>query len=579
MTSFLDRVLAPFVGAMSPEAIPGWFGELAPASADAFAAQPAASTALLLLGFALATFASEDLACIGAGLMVAEGRLAFVPAAFACAVGIWAGDVLLFVGGKVAGRSLVRRRPFSWFLGEAALERGAAFFRRHGVRAIFVSRFTPGLRVPTYVAAGVTGMPLGRFATWFACAALAWTPLLVGVAALFGDRALAALDAVNAHPILAVVVVLVALIALERVVLRLFTWRGRRLLRSSWRRWTRWEFWPAWAFYPPVLAYILGQAIRHRSLRVLTAANPGIDASGIVGESKSAILGLLDHVPEHVARFVRIERGGASETRLAQAVEFMHRESLTLPLVVKPDVGQRGSGVRIVRDVDALARALEAARELDLLVQEYVPGHEFGVFYVRHPTEERGRVISITEKRLPCVEGDGHSTLETLILADTRAIGAAPTYLAQHAERLEHVPARGESVPMASIGNHCRGALFLDGAAYRTEALERALDRVCVPARGFYFGRFDLKVETLDDLLSGRRFKIVELNGLTSEATHIYDPAHGLWHAYRTLFEQWRIAFAIAAHNVRAGAPTIGVVPIMQRWWADRRRGALREAL
>jgi hypothetical protein len=46
----------------------------------------------------------------------------------------------------------------------------------------------------------------------------------------------------------------------------------------------------------------------------------------------------------------------------------------------------------------------------------------------------------------------------------------------------------------------------------------------------------------------------VELNGATAEATDIYDPRNRLGSAYRTLFEQWRILFEIAAANVARGA-------------------------
>jgi membrane protein DedA with SNARE-associated domain len=551
--------------------------DLGPLDVDALAGDASTPTWLLWLGLAFATFASEDLACIGAGLLVAKGRIAFVPAALACTVGIWVGDVLLFLAGRGIGRSIARVPPFSWFLTPAAVARGAAFFDRHGIRSIFVSRFTPGLRLPTYVAAGVSGMPLPKFAAWFACAAVLWTPALVGVAAAFGDRALGALDAVSAHPWLSILLVLASLWFVERVLLRLLTWRGRRLLWSSWRRLTRWEYWPAWAFYPPVLLYVLWLALRHRSLSVLTAANPGIDASGVVGESKSAILRLLEHAKEHVARFEVIERGGTPQQRLARAQAFLQRERLTYPVVVKPDIGQRGSGVRIVHDDRALGDALENARELDLLVQEHAPGEEFGVFYVRHPRQPRGQIFSITEKRLPDVIGDGASTLETLILRDARAVCVAPTYFALHADRLDFVPAAGEAVRLAQIGNHCRGALFLDAEHLCTEELTRALDRVCVPAAGFYFGRFDLKVASVDDLRAGRAFKIVELNGLTSEATHIYDPKHGLLAAYRVLFAQWRHAFAIASHNARGGATTTPVAAIVRRWWEDRRRNTVRE--
>lgn len=53
--------------------------------------------------------------------------------------------------------------------------------------------------------------------------------------------------------------------------------------------------------------------------------------------------------------------------------------------------------------------------------------------------------------------------------------------------------------------------------------------------------------------MAGKDFKIVEVNGVTSEATHIYDPSVSLWQAYRVLMEQWRIAFEIGRRNRDAG--------------------------
>jgi hypothetical protein len=103
------------------------------------------------------------------------------------------------------------------------------------------------------------------------------------------------------------------------------------------------------------------------------------------------------------------------------------------------------------------------------------------------------------------------------------------------------------------LGSHCRGALFLDGGWIKTEELERAIDDLCRGSEGFYFGRFDIRAPTIEDFRRGENFKVVELNGVTSEATHIYDPRNGLLSAYRTLFEQWRIAFRVGAQNRARG--------------------------
>ncbi len=194
------------------------------------------------------------------------------------------------------------------------------------------------------------------------------------------------------------------------------------------------------------------------------------------------------------------------------------------------------------------------AISIDVLIQEYVPGHEFGVFYYRRPGEQKGRIFSITDKRLPVVRGDGIQTLERLILGDRRAICMADHYLAQQADQLERVPAPGEQVRLVELGTHCRGAIFLDGRSVHSDALERAIDAISRCFRGFYFGRYDIRARDVESLKRGEGFKVIELNGVTSEATHIYDPRIGLLKAYRTLFEQWRLAFEIGSLNRERGA-------------------------
>ena len=63
---------------------------------------------------------------------------------------------------------------------------------------------------------------------------------------------------------------------------------------------------------------------------------------------------------------------------------------------------------------------------------------------------------------------------------------------------------------------------------------------------------------SIADLKNGRHFKVVELNGVTSEATNIYDPANSLWRAYGILMRQWKLAFQIGEVNRRNGSPPVG---------------------
>jgi hypothetical protein len=155
---------------------------------------------------------------------------------------------------------------------------------------------------------------------------------------------------------------------------------------------------------------------------------------------------------------------------------------------------------------------------------------------------------------MPEVIGDGEHTLEELILSDERAVTIAALYLRAHADRLQEVPARGETIRLVSIGTHCRGAIFRNGAHLVTPELEASIEALSGEFEGFHFGRYDLRAASEEAFREGRDFKVIELNGLTSEATHIYDARTPLREAYRVLFEQWRIAFEIAAANRDAGA-------------------------
>ena len=326
---------------------------------------------------------------------------------------------------------------------------------------------------------------------------------------------------------------------------------------STWRRGTRWEFWPPWIFYPPVLAYVACLMAKHRSMTVFTATNPAILAGGFIGESKFDILQGLSGSGEYVARSSLLDGKLSTADKILAVSRFMVDEGLTFPIVLKPNYGQRGSGVVVVRSAEALEACIRQS-SVDTIVQEYVDGAEFGVFYYRYPSEPHGRVFSVTEKKFPAVVGDGRRTLEQLILHDERAVCAARLYCDRHRDELSVVPADGEAFPLVELGTHCRGAMFLDGGWVLTQALEDRFDAIARGFDGFYFGRFDVRLDgDAEAFRAGHGFKIIELNGVTSEATHIYHPGTPLIRAYGVLMTQWRIAFEIGAESRRCGvAPT-----------------------
>lgn len=534
---------------------------------DPRAVPPARGVALVVLCalLALATLVSEDLACIAAGLLVAAGRLAFWPATLACLSGIVVGDVGLFLAGRVLGRAALARAPLRWFVSAASVERAGAWFARRGLALVFASRFIPGARLPTYVAAGIVRTPVLRFGFYFLIAAVLWTPVLVGIAALLGEPALRLFERFREWALLGVPLVIVGLVVLMRIVVPALTHRGRRRLFGTWLRWSRWEFWPPWLAYPPIVLAILWFGVRYRGFTLFTACNPAIDASGVIGERKHAILDGLRHgAPERVARYVLVRAGESSDARRERAHAWLAAEAITFPVVLKPDAGQRGTGVVFIDDARDLDARLDAL-VVDSLLQECVTGPEYGVFYARRPGSPQGTIISITIKELPYVEGDGVRTLEDLILDDARAVAMADAYIDRFGPRVASVPARGERVRLVDVGTHCRGAVFLDGRDLATTALREEIDRIARGFAGFYFGRFDVRAASPDDLRGAGAFKVIELNGVTSEATHVYDPAIGIGEAYRTLIEQWRLAFEIGAENRRAGARTAGAWSLLGR--------------
>lgn len=524
-----------------------------------------------------ATFVSEDLTCVAAGLAGATGAMPPLLAGAATGLGIWLGDLGLYALGRWLGAAALDRERVQRWLPPERVDACRAGFRAKGLRWLWITRFLPGVRTPTYLVAGALRIDFRWFATVTLVAVAAWTPLFVGAVYLSGEAALGWVAAIGGAAWLAVLAVLALWWLAANVLVQLCTWRGRRLLLGRWRRLARWEFWPAAWVYPPVFVAILGFALRHRSLRVATAVNPGIPAGGFVGESKAAILDALAGAGDAIARHQLLAASAPVAARLERLSAFQQRHGLGWPLVLKPDAGQRGSGVRVVHDVGE-AEAYLAAIGADCIAQEHVAGVEFGVFYVRAPGEARGRVTSITEKRFVEVEGDGVATLEELILRHPRAVCMAPTHLARHAGRLDDVLPAGRRLPLGEIGNHARGAVFLDGARHASEELTVAIERIARSFEGFHYGRFDVRAPSLAAFQAGRDLKVLELNGATSEPTHIYDPAYGLLHAWRQLIGHWRMLFAIGAANARAGCRTWRVRDV---WAANRAfaRGARGHAL
>lgn len=350
---------------------------------------------------------------------------------------------------------------------------------------------------------------------------------------------------------------------------------GRWMIFFS--RLRRHEFWPGWVFYLPLVPWLVVLAVRHRSAMAFTCANPGIPGGGgIVGESKHAILRGLAAAREDVLEAHLIGAGATPERRLERVVSCMAGSDRLgqFPVVLKPDTGERGYGVSVIRSRE---EALSYLRRMprDVVLQEYHPGPaEVGVLWVREGPD-RGRVASITLKEWPAVTGDGRRTLARLLVDDPRFRCQMRLFAERFGERFDEVLAEGETLRLATTGNHCRGAIFRDGWHLRTPELERRIDAIARSFRGegggeLDIGRFDLRAPSLEHVRRAEALGIIELNGVTGESTNMYDPDRSVVWAWRVLLAQWREIYRLGAWRRARGARPIGLLRLLAMWRRER---------
>jgi hypothetical protein len=311
---------------------------------------------------------------------------------------------------------------------------------------------------------------------------------------------------------------------------------------------TNFEYWTWWMFYVPLLPYWLFQAIRTRSLTFFTNADPCIDYGGFFGESKMEILRQIPK--EYLPKTIFIEK----QTDLKTIVDKLIEEDLVYPIICKPDVGERGTQVEKLYSNYDLVQYLSNVQQ-DFIIQEFITYDiELGVLYYRYPDASTGKVTSVTRKEFLSVLGDGKSNVEQLMQQSTRARFQIESMRKRLGDMgMNEVIKSGEKRILEPIGNHCRGTKFLDDNHLLNSTLDEVFDRIALTIDGFHYGRFDMKVKSIEDLYEGKNIRIMELNGVSSEPGHIYDPKNTLWAAYQDLAHHWKIIADISIQQQRRG--------------------------
>ncbi len=307
-----------------------------------------------------------------------------------------------------------------------------------------------------------------------------------------------------------------------------------------------WEYWPFGILHFPAIIYFAWLSLRARSFIFFSASNPGIPMGGMFGESKYEV---LKKVPsQYIANSALI---GVPSTK-EEILYTIKKHNLGFPLIFKPDIGERGFMVERINSEDDIDKYL-LKMKFDFVIQELIDlPLEYGIFYMRFPNHEKGVVTSIVMKEMLSVTGNGKSTLQELILDKDRAKLQWQKLKVMYRSRLDEILKKDETIELVSIGNHCLGTKFLDGSHLINERLSATFDNISKQVDGFYFGRFDLRCSTLDDLYSGN-VKVMELNGCGAEPAHIYHPGYPMTKALGVLLMHWRNIFIISRENARRG--------------------------
>ena len=165
------------------------------------------------------------------------------------------------------------------------------------------------------------------------------------------------------------------------------------------------------------------------------------------------------------------------------------------------------------------------------------------------PSHKKGVITGIVGKEFLSVVGDGKSTLAALILSSDRHVLQYENLKITYADDFDTVLALGEEKLLVPFGNHCRGAKFIDLSDQIDEQLTDVIDHLCQQIPDFYFGRLDIKFASWDKFKRAEQFAVIELNGAASEPTHMYDPKHSIFFAWKEIKKHWDILYKISKSN------------------------------
>ncbi|HEV3224387.1 MAG TPA: hypothetical protein VGZ90_16015 [Puia sp.] len=343
--------------------------------------------------------------------------------------------------------------------------------------------------------------------------------------------------------------------------------------KPFWIRLLHWEYWRFHVIYMPIYPIFILLCLRARSFFFYAAANPKIKNGGFLGESKKEIYELVPGALQ--PRTIFFSKGSDPGSVLERLVH----DGFHFPLIGKPDIGGRGRGIKKLDDATSVMEYASAV-PFNFHIQEFILyENEAGIFYYRFPDQNKGNISGIVHKEFLKVRGDGFHSIRDLLKTNPRAILQIPQLEIDEPEMLHSVLPAGEIFTVSPYGNHARGALFLDDSRSVNEALVKLMDEICQQIPEFYFGRLDIRYESRELLDQGKSFSILEVNGAGSEPTHIYDPSHSIFFAWKEIIRHWILLLRISLANHQRGHSYLSVSEGLQMFKKDKLDSALLSSL
>jgi hypothetical protein len=310
-----------------------------------------------------------------------------------------------------------------------------------------------------------------------------------------------------------------------------------------------WEYWPFMAIYGWVIPYWIYLCLRSRSFYFFNASNPGIENGGMLNESKKDIHAMLpsELYPKSLHFSIPADP--------VQVWKEISRADFQFPVMGKPDIGGRGRGVKKLYTQSDLNFYVKHAT-LDFHIQTFVPfENEVGIFYYRFPGQHKGHISGIVSKVFLTVTGDGKTSISDLLRIDSRGLIYLHNLPDHQKTNLHQIPEKGEILIVSPYGNHARGSLFIDDSHLADQALTNIMDSIADKIPNFYFGRLDIRFKDWESFKKGENFSLIEVNGAGAEPTHMYDPRHSIFFAWKEITRHWRIMNRISRMNHEKGIP------------------------